>query len=868
MSKRQSGSQLHDNNDGNNDDKFFDASSQQTTGNDIDDEFFDAPDSIGVAKTDHVPFDDLIHNLFDLKPEPRTDGERANSYWTTFGSFAGVGAKFFQAANAFSGAIRLNKIVEPLYSILVDNVVPKEYKEVLSNYMKTAGEVLSLDPRTVEKIVADGREITAIGTIVMQLAALSEDLKNIERTNGWTLEEIRKDVADTVRAECLKFNFNATKANQDFVQPMSAEEIKKKVDEALSNIKLTGDAAKDKQEVMRKQKLLIERFANNVGDFVQKEYFKDIEVLVGRLPDGMIKTIVPDLAGLEKKFLNFGVKTLGGAFSDDNGVENLKTIMSNFYSPDGDIGEVLRGVAELASREQVRDLFDKDLRDLLKDPENKKAIGTILDGLFNSMPDGPLAGMMAIALNAIEERPDIIPELLLESKNLYNIYSAYGNLQDLSAKLLDPDLPEEEKKKIISKQEVEVGVLVEYMSGVLPKFFEDIGKIMSEFTKDPELLKDLVTSYAPSLKDIDMESSKTIINNLPRILNDVFADDGAKEALKSMLLNFYSSPAAPDAKPLSVNDMNAFLKIGGIATEFLNNSQHLTPLLDIYSSYRNIATENQGKSVDSIVKNLQLMQKDFSKFMDENAEDLAKSVNNISAVAKIFASSRASGGDTSLENPLLELTKDVMLFGNRLTSETLNSKDVGAFMNSAMAFWQSDAQLESDDKHQQKTIDFVSSFVDLYQSSPKMQNIIDKEFPQLIEKHAEILAPMVDDCIKNTAIGKKFHLKAQEILQIMPDHIGEFSEIFAEYSKNGVSVKLLKTCLGLLADKKMLKLFGTALKRFVRGESKNTELKIPSAELGDISNTLKTCGFAKSFENGVNNIPGASQKGSNNQRKI
>lgn len=114
----------------------------------------------------------------------------------------------------------------------------------------------------------------------------------------------------------------------------------------------------------------------------------------------------------------------------------------------------------------------------------------------------------------------------------------------------------------------------------------------------------------------------------------------------------------------------------------------------------------------------------------------------------------------------------------------------------------------------EKLNELVKSLVSFKNSNPEIKKVVEKELPNLLTKHAQALGSVVDKFLSQTAIGKKFRLKGERILEALGKRSTEMGEIGTLFQE-GKYAAMVPPIMKVLANTAVLGLIATGIGNFV-----------------------------------------------------
>jgi len=114
----------------------------------------------------------------------------------------------------------------------------------------------------------------------------------------------------------------------------------------------------------------------------------------------------------------------------------------------------------------------------------------------------------------------------------------------------------------------------------------------------------------------------------------------------------------------------------------------------------------------------------------------------------------------------------------------------------------------------EKFNEVVKSLVSFKNSNSEIKKVVEKELPNLLTKHAQALGPVVDKFLSQTAIGKKFRLKGERILEALGERAPEIGKIGTLFQE-GKYAAMIPPVMKVLANTAVLGLIATGISNFV-----------------------------------------------------
>ncbi len=523
----------------------------------------------------------------------------------------------------------------------------------------------------------------------------------------------------------------------------------------------------------------ISKFTSNIYSTVPTVE-GDINNFVNSL--NIVSFIPKDLrAGIPESFVNAAAPIFTRmviAIIKSNSEEEIAEILKSIYRFDGEINysKVTQLMIKILSDEITQKLLMEDLQELLTTSENQATLQNILDFIITITPEGPIKESIDAVVKYFNINPSAIGEIIQGVISGVGIYIKYNELTNIKEKLINPILSDDERVNLLQLQNQLLENISIAISNQISIYLPHIASMLQ--TMPDERILSYIEQY-PSIKNII----------------DIKAEDLSK--LREI--------------PRTILNSKIF------------TPENIHTSLEIYDLYSRLASEKSLEQKTEQVKKLsenliELLKKtsisEFLNFHNEQISTLVCSVKFLPGIngEKLTLNQYGTLNQVDI-NPLIQDLE-------RVTSNILEIVTNDELQESITKIMSNIILLSTDDgenKEITKTniVNILEEFEILKKSSPEFKKIIDKKIPEFIEKYNEILAPLLEDIIQKTLVAK-FHLRAEEILPVVAEHISSLTKILTKYEKDGINLKLCVTVLCFVVTKPdVLKLCVKAIKRSI-----------------------------------------------------
>ncbi|WP_425364045.1 pentapeptide repeat-containing protein [Candidatus Tisiphia endosymbiont of Hybos culiciformis] len=384
--------------------------------------------------------------------------------------------------------------------------------------------------------------------------------------------------------------------------------------------------------------------------------------------------------------------------------------------------------------------------------------GGVSPGIFNGVDKNFIRGMVPLTLN--------LANGVLAGESNKKIQKIYKNLV----------ISNEKSGRKIIKNALEIFVS--------PKVAEVVKKDLVEFLRNPV-----------NQKEISKIAGNVLDDRFTRFVSKEFFDDTVQFAINA-------TGTILDHTPKVVVIYESYMKHQDIALELLTDK-------NLSSTRREEIIETQKAMVSSILGNIDQVVQSLSpalkqtlpKYFADNKENILGFLDKPEVQQNI----RSYGLNPKFVHDATAATipfiVDVLPIVTELTESCLKDKEgLGRIIEQTK-----DIMNVPKSEQAEKVSKLVDSLIKFNKDNPKVKEVLQKEIPNLLIKHAKDLGSVVEKFLNETEMGKKLKLKGEVVVKVLGDHTQELGAITASYSK-GEYGAMVRPLIGLLSDKKVLTL--------------------------------------------------------------
>ncbi len=406
----------------------------------------------------------------------------------------------------------------------------------------------------------------------------------------------------------------------------------------------------------------------------------------------------------------------------------------------------------------------------------------------------------------------------------------------LSLKLVNGVLEGESNKKV---QEIYKNLVISNESSgrniiknaleifVSPKVAEVVQKDLVEFLRD-----------LGNQKEISKIAGNVLDDRFTRFVSKEFFED-------TMQLAINATSTILDHTPKVVVIYESYMKHQDLALELLTDEK-------LSSKRREEIVETQKAMVSSILGNIDqvvqslspALQQTLPQYFADNERNILGFLDNPEVQKNIRTRGMNPKFVRDATAATIPFIVDVLPIVTELTKNCLADKEgLGQIIEQTK-----DIMNVPKSEQAEKVSKLVDSLIKFNKDNPKVKEVLQKEIPNLLIKHAKDLGPVVEKFLNETEMGKKLKLKGEVVVKVLGDHTQELGAITASYSK-GEYGAMVRPLIALLSDKKVLTLAVGAVANILKHNfqkhfvSNSTRGKIIGEEMnqfiGDILPNLK-----------------------------
>ncbi|WP_375319006.1 pentapeptide repeat-containing protein [Candidatus Tisiphia endosymbiont of Oplodontha viridula] len=319
---------------------------------------------------------------------------------------------------------------------------------------------------------------------------------------------------------------------------------------------------------------------------------------------------------------------------------------------------------------------------------------------------------------------------------------------------------------------------------VSPKVAEVVKKDFVEFLRNPV-----------NQKEISKIAGNVLDDRFTRFVSKEFFDDTVQFAINA-------TSTILDHTPKVVAIYESYMKHQDLALELLTDEK-------LSSTRREEIIETQGAMVSSILGNIDQVVQSLSpalkqtlpKYFADNRENILSFLDK----AEVQQNIRSYGLNPKFVHDATAATipfiVDVLPIVTELTESCLKDKEGLRLIIEQTT----DIMNVPKSEQAEKVSKLVDSLIKFNKDNPNVKDVLQKEIPNLLIKHAKDLGPVVEKFLNETEMGKKLKLKGEAVVKVLGDHTKELGAITASYSK-GEYGAMVRPLIGLLSDRKVLTL--------------------------------------------------------------
>jgi hypothetical protein len=693
------------------------------------------------------------------------------------------------------GQERVAKIVEPLE-------IKKEFVEkVLSEAAPLISKAVPIVTEVVSEVLKDSQGLANLSSNLTELDQLNKKAKD-SKAKGSELSAEEK----TQQTEALKGVITGIAGVVTNLKPT----LDKKLPTLLNDPALTQVAAtivkQERVAEIVKPLGIDEDFVKNVLPEAIPLISKAVPIVtevvseVLKDPQGLVtlSSNLTELGQLNKKAKDSKAK--GSELSAEEKAQQTKALEG-----------VITGVAGIVTT--LKPTLEK-LPELLKDPNltslttvaativEQKGVAKIVEplGIKKEFVEKVLPEAAPLVSKAVPIVTEVASAVLSNPQGLTNLPSNLTELGQLNKKAKDGELSEEEKDKQKALEGAITGV-----AGVITNLKPTLDKQLQELLQDPNLTKVAATI-------VKQERVAEIVKPLG------IDEDFVKNVLPSVTPIIATAvPIVTEVASAVLSNPHGLANLSSNLTE-LGQLNKKAKLSDTEKTQQTMAMLEIGKNIVNIVSNLppKLLDEDVPNLLKNNKANVSKVIEEV-ANRNPYANTLESMG---VKPDLLKRAADV---GLDIVADIL--PEANKFFKKPQVDDLQKLITQAQDvmsSPEGNIMQLVQSVVEFKKKYPELENAIEKNIPEILMKQerAAKLGPVIDDFLNSTAIGRKYNIKGQKLIETLAPKAPKLLKIGELYA-NKQYVKMAAKSVGLLFDKDVLGLALNAV--FTKKDIKNLE---------------------------------------------
>jgi hypothetical protein len=378
---------------------------------------------------------------------------------------------------------------------------------------------------------------------------------------------------------------------------------------------------------------------------------------------------------------------------------------------------------------------------------------------------------------------------------------------------------------------------INVLEGLSPRFFRELTTLVVDLASNA-LSGDLNPKIQEIYKNIKQKTPGSQANILKNI-HDIITSDKVNPLLKENLVEFLKKPEnQKELAQVTENILNNKVQ-KFVAPELLKNTIGLianssdkliesTPFaIEAFRQFKenqlwtntNLGLEgvntelkkellqakkpeviklvnNAKKAIDNLAP---ILKEGLPKYLDTNKQNILSILDNPIVAEKIKSSAIKPELIRKALDTSMPFLADALPSLTKLASSSLaESEKVADIIQKAQLI----KSLPKEEKSKEVK-GLINSVIQLQNDNPEIKKVIQQELPELLEKHANTLGPVVNEFLKETSIGQKLKLDGEKLVNIASKHAPDLINIADKFSK-GKYISMIGSVLKLSTDPKVL----------------------------------------------------------------
>ncbi|MEY4463098.1 MAG: hypothetical protein RLZZ81_69 [Pseudomonadota bacterium] len=277
------------------------------------------------------------------------------------------------------------------------------------------------------------------------------------------------------------------------------------------------------------------------------------------------------------------------------------------------------------------------------------------------------------------------------------------------------------------------------------------------------------------------ENQKELAQVTENILNNKVQKFVAPELLKNTIgLIANSSDKLIESTPFAIEAFRQFIEnqlwtntnlgLEGVNTELKKE------LLQAKKPEVIKLVNNAKKAIDNLAP---ILKEELPKYLDTNKQNILGILDNPIVTEKI----KSSAIEPELVRKALDASMPFLAEAlpslTKLASSSLaEGEKVADIIQKAQLI----KSLPKEEKSKEVK-GLINAVIQLQNDNPEIKKVIQQELPELLEKHANTLGPVVNEFLKETSIGQKLKLDGEKLVNIASKHAPDLINIADKFSK-------------------------------------------------------------------------------------
>ncbi|MCC8368913.1 MAG: pentapeptide repeat-containing protein [Rickettsia endosymbiont of Oxypoda opaca] len=244
-------------------------------------------------------------------------------------------------------------------------------------------------------------------------------------------------------------------------------------------------------------------------------------------------------------------------------------------------------------------------------------------------------------------------------------------------------------------------------------------------------------------------------------------------------------------------------------TKYQSNSEELLTNNNLSVEEKNKLVDEQKESTKNILKNTEILvnnispilENNLTEYFKNNTDDILKFLDKPQVQDRIRLYNITPEFAKNSTKAILPFMEEILPLVTKLTKNSLEGENKEK-LTELFSQIQEVINIHPDNQSEKVGV-VVKSLISFKKANPEIENIIEKEIPELLVKHADTLGPVVEEFLNKTEMGKKAKIQGEKVIQVLGEHAPALGKIASSYSK-GQYGTMVKPIFELLADKKVL----------------------------------------------------------------